>query len=51
MTEELSFISMIKQHIESGEMVLPVFSRSAMRIQQELKLALKSITALDIVNF
>ena len=36
MTEELSFIGMIKQHIESGEMVLPVFSRSAMRIQEEL---------------
>jgi len=36
MTEELSFIDVIKQHIESGKMVLPVFNTSAMRIQQEL---------------
>jgi HD-like signal output (HDOD) protein len=36
MTEELSFIEIIKQQIESGEMVLPVFNTSAMRIQNEL---------------
>lgn len=36
MTKELSFIETIKQHIESGEMVLPVFNNSAMRIQREL---------------
>ena len=36
MKEEISFIETIKQHIESGEMVLPVFNNSAMRIQREL---------------
>lgn len=36
MTNELSLINIIKKHIESGEMVLPVFSASAMRIQKEL---------------
>lgn len=36
MTNEISLINTIKKHIESGEMVLPVFSSSAMRIQKEL---------------
>jgi len=36
MTEQQSFIDLIKEHIESGEIVLPVFSTSALRIQQHL---------------
>lgn len=36
MTEQLSFIETIKKYIESGELVLPVFSTTAMRVQQEL---------------
>ncbi len=36
MSEQLSFIDIITNHIESGNMVLPVFSSTAMRVQQEL---------------
>lgn len=36
MTEKRSFIEIIKDHIESSDMTLPVFSANAMRVQQEL---------------
>jgi HD-like signal output (HDOD) protein len=36
MTEERSLIEIIKEQIESGKMVLPVFNTSALRIQKEL---------------
>lgn len=36
MSKNISFVEIIKTEIESGEMVLPVFNTSAMRIQQEL---------------
>ncbi len=36
MQKKLSFIEIIKQYIESGKVVLPVFSSAAMRIQQEM---------------
>jgi HD-like signal output (HDOD) protein len=36
MTEQRSFIEIIKDHIDSGNITLPVFSSNAMRVQQEL---------------
>jgi HD-like signal output (HDOD) protein len=36
MQKNLSFLDVIKQHIETGDIVLPVLSSAAMRVQQEL---------------
>lgn len=36
MQQNLSFIDVIKQYIEAGDIVLPVLSSAAMRVQQEL---------------
>lgn len=36
MATQLSFIDIIKTHIDSGKMVLPVFNSAALRVQQEL---------------
>lgn len=36
MAAQKSFIEIIKEHINSGEMVLPVFNSTALRVQQEL---------------
>lgn len=36
MTTQRSFIDIIKAHIDSGKMVLPVFNSTALRVQQEL---------------
>ncbi|MFT5699750.1 MAG: HD-like signal output (HDOD) protein [Desulforhopalus sp.] len=36
MVAQRSFIEIIKEHINSGEMVLPVFNTTALRVQQEL---------------
>lgn len=36
MKKSVSFVDLVKQHIESGNLVLPVFSSSAMKVQQEL---------------
>jgi len=34
--QNLSFLDVVKQHIEAGNIVLPVLSSAAMRVQQEL---------------
>ncbi len=36
MQKQVSFIEVIKQHIEEGDVVLPVFNSAAMKVQQEL---------------
>lgn len=36
MQKQVSFIEVIKQHIEEGNVVLPVFNSAAMKVQQEL---------------
>lgn len=36
MQQSLSFLDIIKQYIEAGDIVLPVLSSAAMRVQQEL---------------
>ncbi len=36
MQKNLSFLDVIKQYIEAGNVVLPVLSSAAMRVQQEL---------------
>ncbi len=36
MQQNLSFLDVIKQYIEAGDIVLPVLSSAAMRVQQEL---------------
>lgn len=36
MQKNLSFLDVIKQHIEAGDVVLPVLSSTAMRVQKEL---------------
>ena len=36
MQQNLSFLDVIKQYIEAGNIVLPVLSSAAMRVQQEL---------------